>query len=49
MSTPWSRALRVAGLAAADPHGFGGVVVRAGAGPVRDLWLDRLRDRKSVV
>lgn len=43
MSTPWARALRVAGLAAADPHGCGGVVVRAGAGPVRDLWLDSLR------
>lgn len=45
MSTPWSRAMRVAGLAAADPHGCGGVVVRAGAGPVRDLWLETLRAR----
>lgn len=43
MSTPWSRALLAAGLAAADPHGCGGVVVRAGAGPVRDLWLEHLR------
>jgi magnesium chelatase subunit D len=42
MSPEWSLALRVAQLAAADPHGCGGVVVRAGAGPVRDLWLDRL-------
>jgi magnesium chelatase subunit D len=45
MSTPWSRALRVADLVAADPRGYGGVVVRAGAGPVRDLWLDHLRGR----
>jgi magnesium chelatase subunit D len=22
-----------------DPHGFGGIVVRSAAGPVRDLWL----------
>ena len=43
MSPAWSLALRVARLAAADPHGCGGVVVRAGAGPVRDLWLDGLR------
>lgn len=45
MNTPWSRALRVADLAAADPHGCGGVLVRAGAGPVRDLWLETLRTR----
>ncbi|MCJ2046934.1 magnesium chelatase subunit D [Methylobacterium sp. J-078] len=45
MSTPWSRALRVADLTAADPVGCGGVVIRAGAGPVRDLWLDHLRGR----
>ncbi|GJD89170.1 Magnesium-chelatase 60 kDa subunit [Methylobacterium hispanicum] len=43
METPWTTALRVAALLAADPHGFGGVVVRAGAGPVRDRWLDTLR------
>ena len=43
MTTPWARALRVAGLAAADPQGCGGVLLRAGAGPVRDLWLERLR------
>ncbi|MCJ2034288.1 magnesium chelatase subunit D [Methylobacterium sp. J-068] len=43
MSTAWTLALRAARLAAADPHGCGGVVVRAGAGPVRDLWLDHLR------
>ena len=33
----------MAGLAAADPQGCGGVLLRAGAGPVRDLWLERLR------
>ncbi|KQP42900.1 magnesium chelatase ATPase subunit D [Methylobacterium sp. Leaf104] len=42
MSPAWADALRVARLAAADPHGCGGVLVRAGAGPVRDLWLDHL-------
>ncbi|MCJ2030270.1 magnesium chelatase subunit D [Methylobacterium sp. J-043] len=39
----WTDALRAAALFAADPHGLGGIVVRAGAGPVRDLWLDGLR------
>ncbi|SFG84298.1 magnesium chelatase subunit D [Methylobacterium gossipiicola] len=42
--TAWADALRVARLAAADPHGLGGVVVHAGAGPVRDAWLAALRD-----
>ncbi|MFC6775587.1 hypothetical protein [Methylobacterium gregans] len=40
----WTSALRVAALLAADPHGLGGVVVRAGAGPARERWLDTLRD-----
>ncbi len=43
MSACWSLALRAARLAAADPRACGGVVVRAGAGPVRDRWLDHLR------
>jgi magnesium chelatase subunit D len=33
----------VARLFAHDPAGFGGVVLRAGAGPVRDAWLDALK------
>ncbi|MCG5245702.1 magnesium chelatase subunit D [Methylorubrum extorquens] len=41
----WNDALYAATLFAADPHGLGGIVLRAGAGPVRDLWLDHLRDR----
>lgn len=41
----WSEALRVADLFAADPHGLGGIVLRAGAGPVRDRWLDALREK----
>ena len=41
----WNDALHAADLFAADPHGLGGIVLRAGAGPVRDLWLDHLRDR----
>ncbi len=40
----WDDALRAAALFAADPHGLGGIVLRARAGPVRDLWLDHLRD-----
>jgi len=39
----WADALRVAALLAVDPHGLGGVVVRAQHGPVRDRWLDTLR------
>ena len=41
----WADALRVADLFAADPHRLGGIVLRAGAGPVRDLWLAALRER----
>lgn len=43
MTGPWSDALRVARLVAADPHGCGGVLLRSGAGPVRDRWLAALR------
>jgi magnesium chelatase subunit D len=39
----WDDALLVARLFARDPAGFGGVVVRAGAGPVRDAWLAALK------
>jgi len=41
----WNDALHTADLFAADPHGLGGIVLRAGAGPIRDRWLDHLRDR----
>jgi magnesium chelatase subunit D len=41
--TVWGDAILVAQLFARDPAAFGGVVVRAGAGPVRDAWLDALR------
>lgn len=30
-------------LFAFDPHGFGGIAVRSGAGPLRDHWLGGLR------
>ena len=43
MSDLWSDALRVARLVAADPHGCGGVLLRSGAGPVRERWLAALR------
>ncbi|KQT50471.1 magnesium chelatase ATPase subunit D [Methylobacterium sp. Leaf456] len=39
----WDDSLRALALFAADPHGLGGLVLRAGAGPVRDRWLDLLR------
>jgi magnesium chelatase subunit D len=39
----WHDALRAAALLALDPHGLGGVALRAGAGPVRDRWLTRVQ------
>ena len=43
MPTPWRHAQLVAALLAAAPEAFGGVVVRAAAGPVRDRWLQGFR------
>ncbi|MET0367932.1 MAG: magnesium chelatase subunit D [Methylobacterium sp.] len=40
----WADALLALRLLARDPHGLGGIVVRAGPGPVRDAWIERLRD-----
>ena len=40
----WADALLALRLLAQDPHGLGGIVVRAGPGPVRDAWIERLRD-----
>ncbi len=40
----WAEALLALRLVASDPHGLGGCVVRAAPGPIRDLWLDRLRE-----
>jgi magnesium chelatase subunit D len=39
----WSDALLAARLFALDPAGSGGVVLRAGPGPVRERWLVQLR------
>ncbi|MFN9807856.1 MAG: magnesium chelatase subunit D [Betaproteobacteria bacterium] len=39
----WSEALLAAALIAVDPVGLGGACVRAGAGPLRERWLDELR------
>lgn len=36
---PWADAARAAALLAVDPAGLGGLLLRAGAGPVRDRWL----------
>lgn len=35
----WFRALQVAQLLVINPHGLGGVILRARSGPVRDRWL----------
>ncbi len=42
--TFWERACLCAAVFAVDPHGLGGIVLRARAGPVRDAWLDELQD-----
>lgn len=42
-SSVWDQARLVAALFAVDPAGLGGVIVRAGPGPVRDAWLTLLR------
>jgi magnesium chelatase subunit D len=39
----WADALLAAALIAVDPVGLGGVCVRAGAGPLRERWLDAVR------
>jgi magnesium chelatase subunit D len=39
----WTDAAWAAVLFAVDPHGLGGIVLRAGAGPVRDAWSLRQR------
>lgn len=44
----WDDAARAAALAAVDPRGLGGLLVRAGAGPVRDRLLALLRDLLSA-
>ena len=35
----WLRAVQVAQLLVINPHGLGGVILRARSGPVRDRWL----------
>jgi magnesium chelatase subunit D len=35
----WLRALQAAQLLAINPHGLGGVILRARSGPVRERWL----------
>ncbi|SEG50341.1 magnesium chelatase subunit D [Methylobacterium sp. 190mf] len=39
----WADARLAARLLAANPHGLGGAVLRAPAGPVRERWLDSVR------
>ncbi|KAA5603051.1 magnesium chelatase subunit D [Blastochloris sulfoviridis] len=43
-ASPWVDAVRAAALFAVDPIGLVGIVLRAHAGPVRDRWLDHVRD-----
>ena len=35
----WALAQDAIALLAVDPHGLGGIVLRARAGPVRERWL----------
>jgi magnesium chelatase subunit D len=42
--SPWADAMDALALFAVDPHGLGGVLLRARAGPVRDRWLHGLRE-----
>jgi len=42
----WNDALTALQLLQIDPHGFGGVWLRAPFGPVRDQWLRQLATTK---
>jgi magnesium chelatase subunit D len=44
----WADARLAARLIAADPRGFGGAVLRAAPGPVRERWLDTLRAARAA-
>jgi len=43
----WRDAQLAAALFAVDPLGLGGIVLRSGAGPLRDRWLEDLRSLLS--
>jgi len=45
----WLRALQVAQLLVINPHGLGGVILRARSGPVRDRWLAYLNNVAQLV
>ncbi len=48
----WDDAVLAASLFAIDPAGFGGIALRAHAGPVRDAWQDalaRMRGREGAI
>jgi magnesium chelatase subunit D len=49
VSPRWADAACAAALLAVDPAGLGGVVLRAGAGPVRDRWLAGLQRALPVL
>jgi len=40
----WPDAVAMAAVAAVDPRGLGGVLLRARPGPVREAWLERLAE-----
>jgi magnesium chelatase subunit D len=44
-SAVWRDALLALAIFAVDPVGIGGVLLRARAGPVRQRWLDQLKER----
>lgn len=43
-SARWQQAVLAARLFGIDPSGLGAIMVRAGPGPVRDLWVEELMD-----
>ncbi len=45
----WNRAALAASLFAVDCVGVGGIAVRARPGPVRDLWLELVRDLMPMI
>jgi magnesium chelatase subunit D len=43
-ASAWADSMTALALLAVDPNGLGGVLLRARAGPVRDRWVEALRE-----
>lgn len=44
ISSRWQEANLCAAILAVNPHGIGGLLLHAGSGPVREAWLQLVRD-----